>query len=262
MSRQQQQQQHYEFQEWWNKQRQIHNSDILFNDKSETPEFLALEVGNHHVDRERTRSARQIKHVWLLKFIQIASSLAYLTNGLVTVVKTANRRIKSDSSSERLSYSVETRFYRVIKLFLVIVVLLLGFEVVAYFRGWHFTPPTVKRTADFVEFVYAHWIWIRASYLAPPLQSLTSVCIVLFLVQSVDRLILVLGCFWIKFRRIKPVAEFEYSSSSDLDDYPMVLVQIPMCNEREVRQCRFLISVLTDYPMVLFISRLFFTFFL
>lgn len=93
-----------------------------------------------------------------------------------------------------------------------------------------------------VEYVYQHWIDVRVNYLAPVLQSLTNVCILLFLVQSLDRLLLVFGCFWIKFRRIKPVAAFEYGSSSDVEDYPMVLVQIPMCNEREVRRCRFLVS--------------------
>ncbi|XP_076888133.1 putative xyloglucan glycosyltransferase 6 [Bidens hawaiensis] len=244
MSRQQQQ--HYEFQQWWNKQREIHNSDLLFNDQP--PNFLAVEVhATNHDPRERTRSARQIKHVWLLKLIQIASSLAYVTNGLVSVVKTANRRIKSDTSTS-LTYRVETRFYRVIKAFLVIVILLLVFELLAYFRGWHFSPPDVGRAADLVEYVYAHWLEIRVNYLAPPLQSLTNVCIVLFLVQSVDRLLLVLGCFWIKFRRIKPVAAFEYSSSSDLEDYPMVLVQIPMCNEREVYQQSISAVCIQDWP--------------
>ena len=244
-------QQHYEFQEWWNKQRENHGNDLLFNDKSETPNFLAVElgsaVGSHDltVDKERTRSARQIKHVWLLKLIQVASSIAYVTTGFVSIVKTANRRIRVDSPSERFSYRFEKRFYRVIKVFLVIIVLLLVFELLAYFKGWHFSPPTVRRAADLVEYVYAHWLEIRANYLAPPLQSLTNVCILLFLVQSVDRLVLVLGFFWIKFKRINPVAEFEYSSDSgdvNVEDYPMVLVQIPMCNEREVRRCRFRIS--------------------
>ncbi|KAI7755056.1 hypothetical protein M8C21_030522 [Ambrosia artemisiifolia] len=244
MSRQYQQ--HYEFQQWWNKQRETHNNSdlLLFNDKSEpSSNFLALEVGNtgsNHDDnnnRERTRSARQIKHVWLLKLIQIVSSLAYVTNGVVSVVKTANRRIKSDASSERLSVRVETRFYRVIKVFFVVVVLLLCFEVLAYFR-----------VTDLVEYVYAHWLEIRVNYLAPVLQSLTNVCIVLFLVQSVDRLLLVCGCFWIKFRRIKPVAAFEYCSSSDVEDYPMVLVQIPMCNEREVYQQSISAACIQDWP--------------
>ncbi|XP_042487327.1 probable xyloglucan glycosyltransferase 6 [Macadamia integrifolia] len=94
----------------------------------------------------------------------------------------------------------------------------------------------------FVEIVYATWLSIRANYLAPPLQALSNVCTVLFLVQSVDRIILVLGCFWIKFRRLKPVPLMEFSAgdieNENAEDYPMVLIQTPMCNEREVRRCR------------------------
>lgn len=130
--------------------------------------------------------------------------------------------------------------YRAIKAFLVILVVLLVFEFVAYFKGWHFSPPKVR--SDYVEIVYAEWIEIRARYLAPALQSLTNVCVFLFLVQSVDRVVLVLGCVWIKLRRLKPVAVMEYPADTDdvkVEDYPMVLVQIPMCNEREVRRCRF-----------------------
>ncbi|KAF5726564.1 xyloglucan glycosyltransferase 6 [Tripterygium wilfordii] len=54
----------------------------------------------------------------------------------------------------------------------------------------------------------------------------------LFLIQLVDRIALVLGCFWIKLRLLKPVATVEYTGDK-VEEYPMVLVQIPMCNERE-----------------------------
>ena len=131
-------------------------------------------------------------------------------------------------------------------MFLVVVLVLLLFELVAYFKGWHFSPPSLSsaevEVLGLVELVYANWLKIRANYLAPPLQSLTNVCIVLFLIQSVDRIVLMLGCFWIKFRKLKPVAVMEFSENSEgqnVQDYPMVLVQIPMCNEREVRRCRF-----------------------
>ena len=47
-----------------------------------------------------------------------------------------------------------------------------------------------------------------------------------------------LGRFWIKFKKIKPRIEGDPFKSDDLEgsgcNYPMVLVQIPMCNEREV----------------------------
>ena len=47
-----------------------------------------------------------------------------------------------------------------------------------------------------------------------------------------------LGFFWIKFKKIKPKIEANFFKTDNVDgsayEYPMVLVQIPMCNEREV----------------------------
>uniref|UniRef100_A0A453FL68 Glycosyltransferase 2-like domain-containing protein n=1 Tax=Aegilops tauschii subsp. strangulata TaxID=200361 RepID=A0A453FL68_AEGTS len=90
----------------------------------------------------------------------------------------------------------------------------------------------------------------RAAYLGPALQFLTNACVVLFMIQSADRLILCLGCFWIKLRGIRPVPNAAAAAgngngkgSDDVEagaqeegDFPMVLVQIPMCNEKEVYQ--------------------------
>ncbi|KAK2996837.1 hypothetical protein RJ639_024971 [Escallonia herrerae] len=220
----------HEFQEWWNSQRDKHTG--LFVDKSDGPNWLTVEIRSPSSEKPRTRTARQISWACLLRFHQIANSLAYLTNGFVSVLRTANRRIASSSSRSRRS---DSRLYRVIKVFLILVVVLLFVELVAYFKGWHFRPPAVG-SSEVVELVYANWLEIRANYLAPPLQSLTNVCIVLFLIQSVDRIVLVLGCFWIRFRGIRPVADMDYSGDVESvteEDYPMVLVQIPMCNERE-----------------------------
>ena len=241
--------QNHEFQEWWNKQREKH-SDVVVLDKSETKRlFTSVEIGtptaDPAVDKERARSARQLSWVCLLKLQQLAGSIAYLSNGFVAIIRTANRRIASSSVAADSSRS-ESRLYRVIKVFLVVVLVLLSFELVAYFKGWHFNPPSLSSAEEevlgFVGLVYANWLKIRANYLAPPLQILMNVCIVLFLIQSVDRIVLILGCFWIKFRKLKPVADMEFSDNleeQNVLDYPMVLVQIPMCNEREVRRCRF-----------------------
>jgi hypothetical protein len=63
---------------------------------------------------------------------------------------------------------------------------------------------------------------------------------VLFLVQSGDRLVLEMGCLWIHIKKIKSVPQFEFPSfAADLEkgasvEYPMALVQIPMCNDMEV----------------------------
>lgn len=243
----------YEFQEWWNKQRENNNSsssssnhhhDLFLPDHSNDSSFLTVEIrspaADRTVEKDRSRSARQISWLCLLRFQQIKNSFAYVTNATLSLLRTARRRVSAASSASRRS---ESKMYRAIKAFLVILLVLLAFELVAYFKGWHFSPPTVR--SDFVVVVYANWIDVRARYLAPALQSLTSVCVFLFLVQSVDRVVLVLGCAWIKLRRLKPVAVMEYPGEEEerghvkSEEYPMVLVQIPMCNEREVRRCRF-----------------------
>ncbi|XP_015892517.3 probable xyloglucan glycosyltransferase 6 [Ziziphus jujuba] len=252
----------YEFQEWWNKQRD-RDQDLLLLDKSDDPSstaFLSVEIrspiaADRPVEKHRARSARQLSWVCLLKFQQIAASLASLSSGFVSLLRTANRRIASPDSP---ADSASSRLYRVIKGFLIVVLLLLCFELVAYFKGWHFSPPTLgsAQMLGLVELVYASWLQIRANYLAPPLQTLTNVCIVLFLIQSVDRVVLMLGCFWIKFRRIKPKAVMEYKDTPSVDeegnenveDYPMVLVQIPMCNEREVYQQSIAAVCIQDWP--------------
>lgn len=238
--------QNHEFQEWWNKQRQS-NHDLLLSDESS--HLLAIDIHSPGPDRtvgkDRSRSARQLSWVYLLKFQQIAASLSSVTSSFLVLLRTANRRVTSPDSPADSSSS---RLYRVIKAFLIVVLLLLCFELVAYFKGWHFSPPSV-RSAELVELLYANWLHIRVNYLGPPLQSFANLCIVLFLIQSVDRIALVFGCFWIKFRRVKPKAVMEYPTTSSLnqdeegnstedvnvEDYPMVLLQIPMCNEREVR---------------------------
>ncbi|KAL5986320.1 putative xyloglucan glycosyltransferase 12 [Asimina triloba] len=77
-------------------------------------------------------------------------------------------------------------------------------------------------------------------YVAPPLQFLANVYIVLFLIQNTDRLVLCLGCRWIKFKKIKPIQKLgiEDLKGGDGDEgyFPMVLVQIPMRNEQVYQQ--------------------------
>ncbi|XP_065873963.1 probable xyloglucan glycosyltransferase 6 [Euphorbia lathyris] len=236
--------QNQEFQEWWNKQREfLDNSDNALL----TVEIRSPSAPDPTVQKGHTRSARQLSWLWRLKFHQLASSLGSVTNSLFYLFRTANRRIAtSDSPSD----SSSSRLYKIIRVFLVLVILLLVFELLAYFKGWHFSPPSVESAEALVETVYANWLDVRANYLAPPLQSLANVCIVLFLIQSVDRAVLVLGCFWIKIRKLKPVASVEYGpvNAENVEDFPMVLVQIPMCNEREVYQQSIAAVCIQDWP--------------
>ncbi|XP_043721420.1 probable xyloglucan glycosyltransferase 6 isoform X2 [Telopea speciosissima] len=240
----------YEFQEWWNKEKERNGAPPV--DKSENNNCSAIDIHSPTtpVEKDRSRSALQLSWVCLLKFQQVKNFLSWVTNGFFSLLRTANRRIVSNSNSSSRNGS---RLYRVIKVFMVIIILLLLVELLAYFKGWHFSPPSVAsdNVLGFVEIVYATWLYIRANYLAPPLQALSNVCIVLFLVQSVDRIILVFGCIWIKFRRLKPVPSMEYSGDTEnenVEDYPMVLIQIPMCNEREVYQQSIASICIQDWP--------------
>ncbi|KAL9225661.1 hypothetical protein vseg_001557 [Gypsophila vaccaria] len=101
---------------------------------------------------------------------------------------------------------------------------------------------SVAGSRGFFGSVYTSWVRIRVGYLAPSLQWVANACILLFLLQSLDRLLLCFGCFWVRFRGIKPVPlvgplDLEGGDSGGHGCYfPMVLVQIPMCNEREVYQ--------------------------
>ncbi|KAJ4838884.1 putative xyloglucan glycosyltransferase 6 [Turnera subulata] len=240
--------QNHEFQEWWNKQRQFWDEssgafltvEIRSPPPAADPATVEKMKGHAH-----TRSARQLSWLWILKLHQLAASVGWLAVASVHILRTANRRIATsppDSSS---------RLYKSIKLFLFLVISLLCFELVAYFKGWHFSPPDVTEAEEAVARAYAKWLEIRAGYLAPPLQALTNVCVLLFLIQSVDRLVLMLGCFWIKFRRLKPVAAMEYGSVEEDgggEEYPMVLLQIPMCNEREVYQQSIAAICVQDWP--------------
>ncbi|KAH1129777.1 hypothetical protein J1N35_001155 [Gossypium stocksii] len=243
----------YEFQEWWNKQREK-NHDFFTNDSNNANQgYLTVEIRSLNPDltteKDRSRSARQLSWICLLRFQQLANSLAWITNFFLLLLRTANRRI---SAADSPSHSSASRLYRIIKFFLFLVVLLLCVELVAYFKGWHFSPPSAASAEEAVELFYALWLEIRADYLAPPLQSLANVCIMLFLIQSMDRVLLMLGCLWIKIRRIKPTASMEYPmgrvETGSVDDYPMVLVQIPMCNEKEVYQQSIAAVCIMDWP--------------
>ncbi|KAF8410261.1 hypothetical protein HHK36_002786 [Tetracentron sinense] len=220
-------------------------------------------------EKGRGKNAKQLTWVLLLKAHKAAGCLTSIASamfGLVAVVKrrVASGRTDSETGNDvfRENQTVKSRFYFCIKMFLWLSVVLLGFEVAAYFKGWHFGAPhlqwqyllsTPLGVQGVFDWLYSRWVLVRVEYLAPPLQFLTNVCIVLFLIQSVDRLVLCLGCFWIRFKKIKPVPKQAVSDieSSDGDAngfFPMVLVQIPMCNEKEVYQQSIAAVCNLDWP--------------
>ncbi|XP_051134670.1 probable xyloglucan glycosyltransferase 6 [Andrographis paniculata] len=246
----------HEFQEWWNKQRAA--TDDVSDDRSASKDTRLENIATLHNPPSppaaaekggRSRSARQLSWIYIHKLQTVANYVAVLTNGFASTIRTANRRLAAAPGRPR----PESRFYKIIKLFLALSVFLLSLELVAYFRGFHFTPPTLEvGVEDSVEYIYAKWLEIRANYLAPLLQRFANLCVVLFLVQSLDRFILVLGCFYIKLRGLKPSAEIDYEQDVEnglnARDYPMVLIQIPMCNEREVYQLSIGAVCAQDWP--------------
>ncbi|XP_028062093.1 probable xyloglucan glycosyltransferase 12 isoform X2 [Camellia sinensis] len=206
--------------------------------------------------KARNKNAKQLTWVLLLKAHRAAGCLSSIASAVRRRIASGKTDTDADTGTDRFAenFTVRARIYSCIKVFLWISVLLLGFEVAAYYKGWHFGAPNLHidylSVLGMFDSLYSLWVLIRLNYLAPPLQFLTHVCILLFLVQSLDRLVLCLGCLWIRLKKIKPVPK---SGSDDLESgeggfFPMVLVQIPMCNEKEVYQQSIAAVCNLDWP--------------
>ncbi|PPS08424.1 hypothetical protein GOBAR_AA12204 [Gossypium barbadense] len=190
----------------------------------EAPSESDFQTSTVTQEKARGKNAKQLTWVLLLKAHRAAGCLTSVASTLFSLGSTIRRRVISgqtdnnDSTPSTENKTVKTRFYNCIKAFLWLSLLLLGFEIAAYFK-------------------------------APPLQFLANVCIILFIVQSLDRLVLCLGCFWIRFKKIKPIPKED--AIIDLEEngfFPMVLVQIPMCNEKEVYQQSIAAVCNLDWP--------------
>ncbi|MBA0661293.1 hypothetical protein Goklo_005604 [Gossypium klotzschianum] len=230
----------------------------------EAPSESDFQTSTVTQEKARGKNAKQLTWVLLLKAHRAAGCLTSVASTLFSLGSTIRRRVISgqtdnnDSTPSTENKTVKTRFYNCIKAFLWLSLLLLGFEIAAYFKGWHFGAPKLQLqyiftvpfgVRDLFDGLYTRWVLIRVGYLAPPLQFLANVCIILFIVQSLDRLVLCLGCFWIRFKKIKPIPKQD--AIVDLEEngfFPMVLVQIPMCNEKEVYQQSIAAVCNLDWP--------------
>ncbi|XP_042499351.1 probable xyloglucan glycosyltransferase 12 [Macadamia integrifolia] len=214
-------------------------------------------LGRGGGDKVRGKNAKQLTLVLLLRAHRAAGCLTSIASAMFGIAAAVRRRLASGRTDSDIGSEIENenprvkrRIYAFIKAFLWLSLLLLGFEIAAYFKGWHFGAPDLQLqrllstpfgVRGIFDWLYSTWVMVRVDYLAPPLQSLTNVCIALFLIQSVDRLILCLGFFWIRLKKIKPVpkqmvSDIESNEGNVEGYFPMVLVQIPMCNEKEVYQ--------------------------
>ncbi|OVA01187.1 hypothetical protein BVC80_8887g26 [Macleaya cordata] len=253
--------------DWWSNDTHKGTPVVV---KMENPNWSMLEVettseddlipgANRNGEKGRGKNAKQLTWVLLLKAHKAAGCLTSIASAMFNLFGAVQRRVASGRTDSEIgseigsteNQTVRNRFYFFIKVFLWLSVVLLGFEIAAYFKGWHLGSPELQLqnlissssygVKGLFNSLYAGWVFIRVEYLAPPLQFLANFCIVLFLIQSADRLILCLGCLWIRLKKIKPVLKQgtrDVESGEDNGDgyFPMVLIQIPMCNEKEVYQ--------------------------
>ncbi|GLT58291.1 hypothetical protein SLA2020_311950 [Shorea laevis] len=251
-----------DFSNWWAKDTRKGTSVVV---KMENPNYSVVEIDGpdaafRPVEKSRGKNAKQVTWVLLLKAHHAVGCLTWLATFFWAFLRAIKRRLifrqDVDMASEKLGKG--KLLFGLIKAFLVISLVILGFEVVAYFKGWHyFENPSlhIPRTSEIqglLHMLYVSWLSFRGDYIAPLIQALSKFCIVLFLIQSVDRMILCLGCFWIKYKKIKPRVEGNPFKSRDVEgsgyEYPMVLVQIPMCNEREVYEQSISAVCQLDWP--------------
>ncbi|CAH8363726.1 unnamed protein product [Eruca vesicaria subsp. sativa] len=229
----------------------------------ENPNYSIVEVDEpdgafRPMERSRGKNVKQVTWVLLLKAHKAVGCLTWLATVFWSLLGSVKRRLcfTHRLGSERLGR--DRWLFSAIKLFLAASLWVLVFELIAYYRGWHYfknpslhIPTSKLEIQSLFHLLYVGWLTLRADYIAPPVKALSKFCIVLFLVQSVDRLILCLGCFWIKYKKIKPrvIVEESYDDVEGAgSEYPMVLVQIPMCNEREVYEQSISAVCQLDWP--------------
>ncbi|MBA0578204.1 hypothetical protein Gorai_020502 [Gossypium raimondii] len=237
-----------DFSNWWPKDARKGTPVVV---KMENPNYSVVEIDGpdaafRPVEKSRGKNAKQVTWVLLLKAHRAVGCLAWIASLFWALLGTIKKRLifRQDVAMASEKLGKGKLLFTVIKAFLVTSLTILAFEVVAYLKGWHyFRNPSlhIPRSTDIqglLHLVYVTWLSVRADYIAPPIQALSKFCVALFLIQSVDRMILSLGCFWIKYKKIKPRIEGDPFKSDDVEgsayEYPMVLVQIPMCNEREL----------------------------
>ncbi|KAF8400414.1 hypothetical protein HHK36_013712 [Tetracentron sinense] len=251
-----------DFSDWWAKDTRKGTPVVV---TMENPNYSVLEIDGpdatfRPVDKDRGKNAKQFTWVLLLKAHRAVSCVAWLGTFLWALLGAIKKRLIFGQGvtmeSEKLGNG--RLLFRIIRAFLVISMAVLAFEVVAHLNGWHYFQnhnlhiPQTSEIQGWLHMVYVTWLAFRADYIAPPIQALSSFCVALFLIQSVDRMILSLGCFWIKYKKIKPRIEGDPFKSEDVEgssyEYPMVLVQIPMCNEREVYEQSISAVCQMDWP--------------
>ncbi|XP_024403147.1 probable xyloglucan glycosyltransferase 5 [Physcomitrium patens] len=234
----------FDFVDWWSKEKHRGTPVVV---KMENPNYSLLEIESptksgfeDHQNKGKQGNAKQLTWVLLLKAHKAAGCVAWLASGVMLLLAAIKKRLILGQGLAQPDKS-KGKLFKAIAAFLMFAILMLCVEVGAHALGWHFTTPHWPSSTgirDIPHAVYVGWMYTRAHYVAPALQTLTNFCIWLFLIQSVDRIVLFFGCVYIKWKNIKPVPVNPSLESDDAENpdsgHPMVLIQIPMCNEREV----------------------------
>ncbi|XP_076896966.1 xyloglucan glycosyltransferase 4-like [Bidens hawaiensis] len=237
------------------------SSVLVTIDKSSNISLLELNDSDTSVflEKQKTASTKQFSWTLLLKAHRILCFFPWVAMGCSKTLTSVKKRIAlPDTGIDELQYK-ERLIYRFIRVFLAVSVIALCVELIAYYQKWdlnmslgldldfihEFNPTNVM---GLMHWCYMGWISFRGEYLAPFIMMLSQFCVVLFMIQSLDRFVLGLGCFWIKFKKIKPTVDGGDYDVEDGDSFPMVLVQIPMCNEREVYQQSIASACQLDWP--------------
>ncbi|KAJ9554829.1 hypothetical protein OSB04_009443 [Centaurea solstitialis] len=98
--------------------------------------------------------------------------------------------------------------------------------------------PEVNATYDFAGSFNDVWQHIRVSMVIPPLTVALCICVVMSLMMFIERVYMTVVVLLVKFMGKKKYTQYKLEAlKEDLEQnrsYPMVLVQIPMFNEKEV----------------------------
>lgn len=171
----------------------------------------------------RKDHAKNMKQFAWVLLLSVHKSIGFVV-GSMSPLWALIRVVKSNLS---LQGKLVLRFLKAI---LILSFAALIFRSVVNWKGLaHFQTPNFH---GWMNSFYAQWCSIRTIYIAYPIQLFSNLCIALFILQSLDRTILCLGWLWIKLRKMQPRIKVRQEHP-----IPMVLVQIPMCNEHEVHMC-------------------------
>ncbi|KAI5073567.1 hypothetical protein GOP47_0011580 [Adiantum capillus-veneris] len=199
----------FDFVEWWNKETRKGTPVVVKMENPNNWSMLELRSpeDDFNGDKEKNKNAKQLTWVVLLRAHQAAGCVAWLAQGLLNLVSTVKSRlILRKGAALNTDQSYKGKLYKFIKFFVALAIFMLGFEVVAHMKGWHFTRSHlhIPNSTDVQGLLHS-------TYLA-----------------------------WMSLKRIKPVPAVQSFDSGDVESldsgYPMVLIQIPMCNEKEVYQ--------------------------